>query len=159
MYMVSISRKKTVIFKCNINGCYSEVSQFNTQVDTHVNAVVMATDDNTMVVSTPADAMIPSTPVDISQTYDVTLTPVISMLTPQRQIDAPSNTHLANTQKRGSAQDNYHDLVAEERENVKLEVANLKREVKKIKHECKLTSLLTYKETLLVQKLEREMGV
>ena len=110
----------------------------------------MATNDNTMVVSTPADAMIPSTPVDTSQACDVTLTPVTSMRTPQRQVVAPCNTHLANTQKRGRVQDNYHDPV-------KLEVAKLKIEVKKIKLECKLTSLLTYKETLLVQKLEREM--
>ena len=119
----------------------------------------MATDDNTMVVSTPADAMIPSTSVVTFQADDVASTPVISMLTPQRQVVPPSNTHLANTQKRGRAQDNYHDLVTEEREKVKLEVAKLKLEVKKIKLECKLTSLLTYKETLLVQKLEREMGV
>ena len=119
----------------------------------------MATNDNTMMVSTPADAMIPSTPVDTSQACDVTLTPVTSMQTPQQQVVAPSNTHLANTQKRGRVQDNYHDLVAEDREKVKLEVAKLKIEVKKIKLECKLTSLLTYKETLLVQKLEREMGV
>ena len=116
----------------------------------------MATDDNTMVVSSPADAMIPSTPVDTFQADDMASTPVISMLTPQRQVVPPSNTHLANTQKRGRAQDNYHDLVTEEREKVKLEVAKL---VNKIKLECKLTSLLTYKETLLVQKLEREMGV
>ena len=101
--MVSISRN------CNINGCYSEASQVNTQVDTLVNAVVMATVDNTMVVSTPADAMIPSTPVDTFQADDVTSNPVISMLTPQRQVVPPSNTHLANTQKRGRAQDNYHD--------------------------------------------------
>ena len=117
----------------------------------------MATNDNTVVMSTPADAMIPSTQVDTFQAYDVTLTPVTPMLTPQRQVVAPSNSHLANTQKRGRVQDN--DLVPEEREQVKLEVAKLKLEVKKIKLECKSTSLLTYKETLLVQKLEREIGV
>ena len=93
----------------------------NTQVDSLVNVVVMALDDNKMVMSTPADAMIPSTPVDTSQAYDVTLTPVTSMQTPQRQVVEPSNTHLANIHKRRRVQDNYHDLVAEERVKVKLE--------------------------------------
>ena len=89
----------------------------------------MAPDDITMG---PADPKIPSNPVDTSQACDVTLTPVTSMLTPQRQVVVPSNTHLANTQKRRRVQDNYHDLVAEEREKVKLEVAKLKIEDTKL---------------------------
>ena len=143
------------------------VGQFD--VVTPVNTRIVSTPVDTMTVSTPVDTMIVSTPVDtmiVSTPSEGCDTTVLSTPTSQRRVvqrtdstqdDTPNHSHLRR--KRGKVDDQCHHLVAEERQKVKLDVEKLHLEIKEIKMDCRLTRIVTYKETLLVRQLEQEMGL
>ena len=85
------------------------------------------------------------------------LHPSVLQRTDSTQGDTPNHVHLK--QERGKVDDQYHHLVSEERQKVKLDIEKLHLEMKKIKMDCRLTQIVTYKETLLVRKLGQEMGL
>ena len=75
----------------------------------------------------------------------------------QRSDDAPNRPQKKH--KKRKVEDPYNILVSDEREKVKLEVKKCRLEINKLQMDAKLTQLMYLKETLIVRKLESEMGV
>ena len=99
-----------------------------------------------ILVSTVDETMPVSTPTVTAQSRVV-----------QRSDDAPNHHQLKH--KKRKVEDPYNILVSDEREKVKLEVKQCRLEINKLQMDTKLTQLMYLKETLLVRKLESEMGL
>ena len=81
----------------------------------------------------------------------------VSTPTPQRSDVVPNRPQVKH--KKRKVEDPYNILVSDEREKVKLQVKKCRLEINKLQMNAKLTQLMYLKETLLVRKLESEMGV
>ena len=118
-------------------------------------------DDTPLMQSTPRkDRQRPSTSTTITELVLVPLEESampVSTSTPQKRDVVPNRPQLK--QKKRKVDDPYDILVSDEREKVKLEAKKCRLEINKLKMDAKLTQLIYVKDTLLVRKLESEMGV